>query len=188
VKPTSDQAPLNSPLLPIEEVFREASDFVSSLIERKVSRIENVNLGAGHIFAVSFRACYGKRGVVTSPNDKQWRLTVPQPFLPSGIQSNVSLVIEEKIQLNISLPGLVQEIVFIHPIFRIDILRVRRSAGHGLGLSLARELARAHGGDVTLVSSREGWTIFRVTLRLVVPRVSPAAQPTADRLPAIGRS
>jgi len=41
---------------------------------------------------------------------------------------------------------------------------------------------------VTLVSSREGWTIFRVTLRLVVPRVSPAAQPTADRLPAIGRS
>jgi hypothetical protein len=62
VKSTSDQAPLNSPLLPIEEVFREASDFVSSLIERKVSRIENVNLGAGPIFAVSFRACYGKRG------------------------------------------------------------------------------------------------------------------------------
>jgi len=30
VKPTSDQAPLNSPLLPIEEVFREASDFTKS--------------------------------------------------------------------------------------------------------------------------------------------------------------
>jgi hypothetical protein len=54
VKPTYDQAPLNSPLLPIEEVFREASDFVSSLIERKVSRIENVNLGAGHVFAIAF--------------------------------------------------------------------------------------------------------------------------------------
>jgi hypothetical protein len=43
VKSTSDQTPLNSPLLPIEEVFREASDFVSSLIERKVSGIENAS-------------------------------------------------------------------------------------------------------------------------------------------------
>jgi signal transduction histidine kinase len=52
--------------------------------------------------------------------------------------------------------------------------------GHGLGLSLSRELARAHGGDVTLVSSREGWTVFRVTLRLVKVRATAGA----DRLPA----
>jgi len=52
--------------------------------------------------------------------------------------------------------------------------------GHGLGLSLSRELARAHGGDVTLVSSREGWTVFRVTLRLAKVRATAGA----DRLPA----
>jgi signal transduction histidine kinase len=52
--------------------------------------------------------------------------------------------------------------------------------GHGLGLSLSRELARAHGGDVTLVSSREGWTVFRMTLRLVKVRATAGA----DRLPA----
>ena len=33
---------------------------------------------------------------------------IPQPSLPSGIQSNVSLVIEEKIQLDIGLSGLVE--------------------------------------------------------------------------------
>jgi two-component system, OmpR family, heavy metal sensor histidine kinase CusS len=59
--------------------------------------------------------------------------------------------------------------------------------GHGLGLSLSRELARAHGGDVTLLFSRGGWTVFRVTLRLVMPR-APAgtAQSSADRWPPVG--
>ncbi len=36
--------------------------------------------------------------------------------------------------------------------------------GHGLGLSLARELARAHHGDVELIRSDPEWTILRVRL------------------------
>ena len=36
--------------------------------------------------------------------------------------------------------------------------------GHGLGLSIARELARAHGGDVELVRSDHSWTEMRVRL------------------------
>ena len=39
-----------------------------------------------------------------------------------------------------------------------------RVPGHGLGLSIARELARAHGGDVELVRSEESWTEMRVRL------------------------
>lgn len=34
--------------------------------------------------------------------------------------------------------------------------------GHGLGLNLARELARLHGGELRLVGSRPGWTEFEV--------------------------
>ena len=39
-----------------------------------------------------------------------------------------------------------------------------RVPGHGLGLSIARELARAHGGDVELVRSEDSWTEMRVRL------------------------
>jgi len=42
-------------------------------------------------------------------------------------------------------------------------------AGHGLGLNLARELARLHGGDLKLVRSENDWTEFELRL--------PAAQP-----------
>jgi signal transduction histidine kinase len=46
-----------------------------------------------------------------------------------------------------------------------------QTPGHGLGLSIARELARAHGGELTLVESREDWTEF--CLRLGKPLPTP---------------
>jgi signal transduction histidine kinase len=42
-------------------------------------------------------------------------------------------------------------------------------AGHGLGLNLARDLARLHGGDLTLVRSENDWTEFELRLRAARP-------------------
>jgi signal transduction histidine kinase len=48
--------------------------------------------------------------------------------------------------------------------YRADSARHRRIDGVGLGLSLAREIARAHGGDVVLAENREGAVWMRLSL------------------------
>jgi signal transduction histidine kinase len=51
------------------------------------------------------------------------------------------------------------------PFWRADDSRTRKTGGVGLGLALARRIARAHGGDVTLASRPGEGT----TARLEVP-------------------
>jgi signal transduction histidine kinase len=59
-----------------------------------------------------------------------------------------------------------QERVF-EPFYRLDRARSGSHDGAGLGLSIARNIARAHGGDVTLENRAEGGCL--VTMRLPRP-------------------
>ena len=52
-----------------------------------------------------------------------------------------------------------------------------RKGGTGLGLAIAREVMRAHGGDIALVASSATGTRFRLTLPAKGNRVSRAAAP-----------
>ncbi len=47
--------------------------------------------------------------------------------------------------------------------------------GHGLGLNLARELVRLHGGELRLVRSDSEWTEFSAVFRAAVPAAQPSA-------------
>lgn len=51
--------------------------------------------------------------------------------------------------------------------FRVDRARTLRTGGVGLGLSLSREIARAHGGEIDLETSAGDTTVFRMVLPLI---------------------
>ncbi|MGH8736794.1 MAG: ATP-binding protein [Burkholderiales bacterium] len=55
------------------------------------------------------------------------------------------------------------ETVF-EPFFRLEASRSRASGGVGLGLSIARNIARWHGGDVSLRNALDGGLIAQLTL------------------------
>jgi signal transduction histidine kinase len=50
------------------------------------------------------------------------------------------------------------------PFFRLESSRARHTGGTGLGLGIARNIARAHGGDLVLVNRPEGGLRAELTL------------------------
>ena len=55
---------------------------------------------------------------------------------------------------------------------RVDVARSRAGGGNGLGLTLAREIVRRHGGDVTLESSPGRGTTAALRLPVTPPKES----------------
>ncbi len=53
--------------------------------------------------------------------------------------------------------------------YRVDPSRARASGGVGLGLTIARQLARAHGGDLIGASPAGAGSVFTLTLPAVAP-------------------
>lgn len=85
---------------------------------------------------------------------------------------NISIRIQEEkgsVELSVSDTGIGIAPEHIERIFdrfyRVDKARSRRMGGNGLGLAIAREIAEAHGGHITVESDVGKGTTFRVQLK-----------------------
>jgi signal transduction histidine kinase len=67
-------------------------------------------------------------------------------------------------------PGIPQDQIngVFEPFSRLETSRNRETGGHGLGLTIARAVARNHGGDITLANRVEGG--LAATLRISLGR------------------
>jgi signal transduction histidine kinase len=92
-------------------------------------------------------------------------------YTPLGGQIEVTITALPKVArltVHDSGPGIPEEALplIFERFYRADKSRSRAEGGSGLGLAIARNLARAHGGDLTATNHASGGALFTLTLPL----------------------
>jgi signal transduction histidine kinase len=92
-------------------------------------------------------------------------------YTPTGGQVELGLVSTSTtvlVHVHDSGPGIPAESLpyIFGRFYRVDKSRNRAEGGSGLGLAIARQLARAHGGDLTVANHPSGGAVFTLTLPL----------------------
>lgn len=90
-------------------------------------------------------------------------------YTPPGGQIDVALTAMPKVArltVHDSGPGIPEDALpfIFERFYRADKSRSRTEGGSGLGLAIARNLARAHGGDLTATNHASGGALFTLTL------------------------
>ena len=90
-------------------------------------------------------------------------------YTPAGGQIGINLSSQPhqaSVQIHDSGPGIPEEsmaLVF-ERFYRADKGRSRAEGGSGLGLAIARQLARAHGGELSAANHPQGGAVFTLSL------------------------
>jgi signal transduction histidine kinase len=92
-------------------------------------------------------------------------------YTPPGGQIDVAITALPKVArltIHDSGPGIPEDALpfIFERFYRADKSRSRIEGGSGLGLAIARNLARAHGGDLTATNHASGGALFTLTLPL----------------------
>ena len=91
-----------------------------------------------------------------------------EKYAASGKSAHIATTLEGNnaiITVSDSGPGITSKFAdsVFQPFFRIDNKLSEGTSGTGIGLNIARELARKHGGDIKLIPSEKG-AVFEITL------------------------
>src|SRR4051812_821002 len=99
----------------MEEVAHQRRNLLPLVFERKVARVEQVELCVGQIAQVGARALRGEDDVVLSPDDKGGRAAGTEEGLKLRIESDVRAVVFEEIKHDLVDAGAVEEGLVVYP-------------------------------------------------------------------------
>jgi signal transduction histidine kinase len=96
-------------------------------------------------------------------------------YTPPGGTLTLRLAVsheQAKIMMSDTGPGIPPEALpqLFERFYRVDRARSRQQGGTGLGLAIARQLALAHGGDLSAANRPEGGAVFTLSLPLASQR------------------
>jgi two-component system sensor histidine kinase BaeS len=103
--------------------------------------------------------------IMTNLLSNAMRYTPPGGHIELVVDSTTTTVL---VRVHDSGPGIPPEALpyIFGRFFRVEKSRTRMEGGSGLGLAIARQLARAHGGDLTVANHPSGGAVFTLILPL----------------------
>ena len=93
-----------------------------------MARVEEMDLGVGHVAAVGLRLGGQEGRVVAAPRHQQRRQVRPQPLLPGRVAGDVGAVVVEQVGLDVVLARPAEEGELVGPQVRVVLLRDRAAA------------------------------------------------------------
>jgi len=93
-------------------------------------------------------------------------------YNPQGTKVTISLMVHHNQVIidfcdeGIGIPAHLVDNIF-KPFVRVDDSRNSQTGGSGLGLSIAKKIAQAHGGDLILYSKENEGSTFQITIPII---------------------
>ena len=85
--------------------MNRCADFLCVRFEREMAGIEETDIRGWYVTAESFRPCGKEKRIILAPDGEKWRLMGAEIRLELRIAGHIVRIVEEKIELNSSLPG-----------------------------------------------------------------------------------
>jgi signal transduction histidine kinase len=167
-------------LVQLGEIVNETLEFARG--EREASSPETISIASLIQQCLSLhdsekiRYAAGSDGVVLGRRTSLTRLlgNLIENALRYGSRATISQTVNTEsaiVYVDDNGPGIAEDALdqVFEPFYRVEPSRNLDSGGKGLGLAIARDIARAHGGDVSLVNRLEGGLRATLTLPLQHP-------------------
>ncbi len=92
-----------------QELLHPFRDEVGRILQRKMTRIDQVQFGIGNVPLVGLRPFHSEKGIIDSPNNQHSRLLGAEILVPFLIQRHIGLVIVKEVKLNRVIAGPVEK-------------------------------------------------------------------------------